>query len=298
MVIKQATISVCVGAVFLALSFLLGGAVYFAQQADQRQLTAFSRQVESRQLGLDLAAASDFLTDEARKYVVTADASHYQAYWKEIEVSKNRERVLVRLGELGTPQAELDLIALAKKNSDALVSTETRAMRLVLEATATPESQMHPAIAAFKLNDADRARTPDEKLATARAIMFDAQYARDKALIMGPITEFQQRMNARLESDSEAAGQATNRIQWVLGMIAIVLPLGIGGSLWLLYCTPRWAPRSSATSGGWKTATGTTRRSRSCRAGPSSCGASPAPSTSNSRRTASASKGIGASWRT
>jgi methyl-accepting chemotaxis protein len=235
MMIKQATISVCVGAMFLALSFVLGGAVYLAYRADERQVTAFARQVESRQLGIDLAAASDFLTDEARKYVVTADASHYQAYWKEIEVTKNRERVLARLGELDTPQAELDLLALAKKNSDALVSTETRAMRLVLEATSMPESQMHPAIASFKLSDADRARSPEEKLATARTIMFDAQYARDKAVIVAPIAEFQQRMNARLESASEAAGQETNRILSALIAIAIVLPVGIGAALWLLH---------------------------------------------------------------
>ncbi|MFN8636339.1 MAG: methyl-accepting chemotaxis protein [Chloroflexota bacterium] len=228
MTIKQSTFSVLIGAVFLALSLVLGGAVYYAHRANDRQIAAFARQVESKQLGLDLAAASDFLTDEARKYVVTADASHYQAYWNEIEVAKRRDRVLARLGELDTPQAELDLIALAKKSSDALVSTETRAMRLVLEATAVPESRMHPAIAAFKLSDADRSKSPEEKLATARTIMFDAKYDKDKALIMGPIAEFQQRMNARLEGASQAADGETRSVLLVLAVIAVALPVGIG----------------------------------------------------------------------
>ena len=62
-----------------------------------------------------------------------------------IEVTKTRDNVLSSLKALKAPQQELDLLALAKQNSDALVATETRSMRLVLEALAIPIEKMHPA---------------------------------------------------------------------------------------------------------------------------------------------------------
>ena len=81
---------------------------------------ATERQAEFKQLGLDLAGASDFLTNEARCYAVFGDKRHYDAYWKEVKETKTRDRVVTRLKELGAPQSELDLIEQAKNNSDAL----------------------------------------------------------------------------------------------------------------------------------------------------------------------------------
>src|SRR5688572_26619728 len=53
MTIKQSTISMFVGVAFLTLALVLGGAVYFTHRANDAQLLAIARQVESKQLGLD-----------------------------------------------------------------------------------------------------------------------------------------------------------------------------------------------------------------------------------------------------
>ena len=146
------------------------------KRAIDDQRVASERQAEHRKLGIQLADESDLLTNEARKLVVTGDRRHEELYWKAIEKTKTGEHVLARLKQLGAPANEFALIALAKKNSDDLIATETRAMRLVNDALAVPASEMHPAIADWKPSAADQAMTAEQKMATARRIMFDRNY--------------------------------------------------------------------------------------------------------------------------
>jgi len=151
----------------------------FAVDAE-RQATA--RQAEFRQLGLDLAKASDFLTNEARAYAASGNQRHYDNYWREVKETKTRDRVVQRLKELGAPQAELDLIEEARQNSDALVRTEDGAMKAVA----------------------------DGDMETARQLMFGDEYDRQKAIIMKPLAEFQKTMNDRAaEETADARSRAS-----------------------------------------------------------------------------------------
>ena len=174
------------------------GGVVFTQRAIDDQRVAAERQAEHRKLGLQIADESDLLTNEARALVVTGDRRHERRYWTAIEKTKSGDRALARLKELGSAPTSSPSIALAKKNSNDLVATETRAMRLVNDALGVPTSEMHPAIAAWKPSVADRALTADEKMATARRIMFDRKYNANVAIIKEPIARFQRAMDARL----------------------------------------------------------------------------------------------------
>src|SRR5690606_31801099 len=105
-----------VGAILLA-----GASVILFDRAVDSERQALARQSEFKQLGLDLAAASDYLTNEARRYVQFGAQRHLDNYWHEVNETKTRDRVVNRLRELGAPQGELDLIEQAKNNSDALI---------------------------------------------------------------------------------------------------------------------------------------------------------------------------------
>jgi len=96
-----------------------------------------------------------------------------------------------KLQELDSPKEELELLAKAKKYSDALVETERRSMRLVLEALGVDESDMVPEVASFKLSEGDQRLSREDKLLKAIEIMYDARYDR------------------RLESELEAARRGT-----------------------------------------------------------------------------------------
>jgi methyl-accepting chemotaxis protein len=233
MTIKLSTLNTIIGAVFLVTSLLLGSSVYYVNDALTREQQAVTKQAVLKQLGIDLANASDYLTDEVRKYVVTTDPKYLENYWTEVEVTQTREKILEELKEWDTPQAEFDLLALAKKNSDALIHTETRGMRLVLEIKGVPEVSMPPAVAAYKLSPEDQALELVDKLAKAREIMFDSQYDADKRMITEPIAEFQSLMNARAEREVEAARATTRMAMTALIILAILIPVGMGIIFWI-----------------------------------------------------------------
>jgi methyl-accepting chemotaxis protein len=167
------------GSVFLILSFLNIISVYNLKKNTAEEQLATQRKIEFKQLGYDLAFASDYLTNEARIYVQFGDKAHYDNYWKEVNETKTRDHVVEQLKALNAPQAELDLIEKAKNNSDVLIQTEDAAMKAV------------------ERKDFD----------SARKLMFDSNYDSNKQLIKAPLDEFQQQMNARAELEALTAKQ-------------------------------------------------------------------------------------------
>ena len=233
--IKQSTVTYATAAVTVVLALALGVGVLFLRTTQDRLLTASQRQLELRQLGTDLAAASDLLTNEVRAYAVSTDERHLDAYWDEIEVTQTRDRVVERLTEMGAPDEQLALVEEAKQNSDALVTTETRAMRLVLEATDVPPESMPAAVATFELDARDAALSAEDKLSTAREILFDETYQADKQLIMGPMSEFQQQLDAGAEADRAAAERRANLAANLLMALAVLIPVCIGAVMWVIH---------------------------------------------------------------
>jgi methyl-accepting chemotaxis protein len=168
-------------------------ALWAQSRSVEAERHAMAQQAEFRQLGIDLANASDYLTNEARRYTIFGDKVHHDNYWREVKQTKTRDRVVARLRELGAPRSELDLIELAKANSDALIKTEEAAMDAVQK------------------GDLGRART----------LMFDANYDRNKAIIVEPLSRFQKEMNSRALNEAESA-QSRARLT---GSIAQVMTL-------------------------------------------------------------------------
>ncbi len=222
--LKQSTISSLILGVFFLIAVLLIGSIVYMRSSIQSEQAAERRRTEFKQLGMDLADASDYLTDEARKYAITTDTIHLRRYWEEINNTQTRDKVILKLRELESSEEELELLAQAKMHSDALVNTERRSMRLVLEALNVQEKDMAPEVASYNLDSADKTLGNSDKLNKAREIMFDAQYDSDKRDIMNPIAQFQKVMNARLENELEAARNATSKaavVQIVLALIII-----------------------------------------------------------------------------
>src|SRR5690606_15772782 len=132
---------------------------------------------------------------------------HYDNYWREVNETKTRDRVVARLKELGAPQAELDLIEEAKKNSDALIATEEAAMKAVAE------------------GDFDR----------ARQLMFDENYDKNKAVITAPLKKFQDMMNARAEREArDAAAGASLFLDVINGLLALTAAVMLGALFYLI----------------------------------------------------------------
>jgi methyl-accepting chemotaxis protein len=179
--------------VAIGLAAITGASLWIADASIESERRAVARQAEFKQLGADLAAGSDLLTNEARRYTIFGEKKHHDAYWREVNETKTRDRVVQRLTQLGAPKAELDLIEKAKANSDALIKIEEAAM------------------AAVQKGDLEQ----------ARKLMFDANYDRNKAVIVQPLDEFQSQMNTRARLEAESA---QSRARW-MGNIAAVMTI-------------------------------------------------------------------------
>jgi methyl-accepting chemotaxis protein len=192
--VRISSVSKIIYGVMFILALVTITCQWMAYRQVEAERVATARQMEFKQLGLDLAAASDFLTNEARLYSVFGEQSHYDAYWKEVKETKTRDRVVARLKELGAPQSELDLIEQAKNNSDALIATEDAAMK---------------AVAA-------------KDLAAAQKLMFGAQYDIDKARIVKPLNAFQTQMNARAEREVAEAQDHAGLMQLIAAIVSVL----------------------------------------------------------------------------
>jgi methyl-accepting chemotaxis protein len=235
MIIKQSTINNISIIALLVMALLLGGNVYFLNHAITKEDEAIAKRAEFKQLSLEFAQASDYLTGQARQFAVTGEIEHLQNYWQEVEVTQTRDRVLTRLKNLGASPDKLNLLLTAKQNSDALVATETRSMRLVLTALKVPEVVIPSAVAAWQLSDKDQVLSAANKMQVAREIMFDIQYHTDKNRIMAPIREFQNLINSQANNEVQKIHHTRQIVSIILNSLTILIPLGIGMVLWFFW---------------------------------------------------------------
>lgn len=193
-------VSMLIKAVAVSCSLLILMTIYSTislNSSFKKERTAVNNQREFKQLGYDLANSSTLLTNEARLYAVTGEKIHYTNYWREVNETKSRDRVVSRLKELGAPEDELALIEKAKQNSDALIKTESES---------------------FKAVEAGN-------LERARQLVFDANYDKNMSIIMEPVTQFQNMMNNRAENETKKASDNASR--WLLVTMVVLSLLAV-----------------------------------------------------------------------
>ncbi len=213
----------------LAMSMIFFGYVWTEKQIDAANLQRYS----TRLLIDELRQSSDDLTRMVRTYVVTGDPI-YLKYFQDILAIRDGKKVrpqnydaiywdFITGGQQPTPPGEGRQIALldmmkhtgfteqelsklkeAKELSDALTSTEFKAMRL---------------IASTKSNDP---ATREE----ARMLVFDENYHRQKAEIMRPIDDVIHLTDARTQQAVETASQRALHVRYIL--------IGLGSLLLIL----------------------------------------------------------------
>ncbi|MFY0542577.1 methyl-accepting chemotaxis protein [Brevibacillus sp. H7] len=204
---KLSSLLKMMSAVVIVLSLITMASIFMLRLSFNEQREAVARQAEFKQLGLDLVNASLYLTNEAREYSIFGEVVHFDNYQREVTETKTREKVLQRLAELNAPKEELDLIKQAIANSNELAAQEEEAF------------------AAVKAKD----------LPKARLLMFGSTYQAKQKFVMDPIMMFQEKMNARVKSEADAAIQQFHLIQWIASTLVFVLITLILCTFYLLH---------------------------------------------------------------
>jgi hypothetical protein len=168
-------------------------------------------------MGVQLAKGSDFLTAQARRFAVTANPKALQAYWHEVNVLKNRDQAVQHLKRLSAKKEEIRLLEQSKENSDQLINTEARSMRLVMDAYHIAPNRMPLPIRSYLLSEKDNQLSGTDKILLAQLILFDDQYQHDKALIMDPIELFKATLEKRVRKELKYDIKlVNNELYWVI----------------------------------------------------------------------------------
>lgn len=234
--VSQSAINWGILIVFVCIALLLIGDGVYMNSSVRAEQQAETRRAQFKQMGEDLAGASDYLTDEARKFTITGNIQHMTNYWTEINVTRTRDIVIEELKRNDPSAEERALLAEAKKHSDDLVETERHSMRLVLESMGERTQDIHqPEVAGYTLTPADEVLSPAQKMEKARTIMFDDQYDLAKQNINTPIAQFQKVMNARLNAEMRVSQVRTEQAAALQMVLSAIILVAIGGILRLLF---------------------------------------------------------------
>jgi methyl-accepting chemotaxis protein len=187
----------------------------------------------------ELRQSSDDLTRLARTFAVTGDSRYEEQYWQVLDIrngKRARPRQYERLywdflaaglpvpradGESapllelmqrqGFSQAELDKLAEAQANSDALVQIETEAMNLAKGLLADGQGGF------------TRQGAPDRILASQ--LMHSPEYHREKAKIMQPVDDFYALLDRRTAADVAHYARIGERYMVAVTLMVVILIL-------------------------------------------------------------------------
>ncbi len=123
---------------------------------------------------------------------------------------------MARLEQLGATGTELGLLKEAQEKSNGLIATETRAMRLVLDAAGAAPADMPGPVAGFELSAADRGacrrREAGEGARDPLAVAFNDQFRANQAQLRRN-RELMDGMTSLIGEVTEAAGTVASSSQ-------------------------------------------------------------------------------------
>lgn len=139
---------------------------------------ANDRYILARQAARNLEVGSDELTADVRSFAYTGNMEYLKAYFKEVEVTRSRDKAIDDMKMLmqGSDSSALEYISTALSYSNVLMRQEYRAMNLILSLGGYDEGEIPKALLAFPISEEDKTLSPAEKKALALRLVYDDTY--------------------------------------------------------------------------------------------------------------------------
>lgn len=229
--------------VFMAVAAGVLSSCYYMNIAVKEEENAESRRAEYKQLGENLANASDYLTSEVRYFAVTGEIQHLYNYWNEIYETKQRDYAIAVFESSNPPKEEQELLETAKKYSDLLVETETISMKMVLlsmdktkeEYAEDEKLQKYVSyVLQYPMPEEYDILNQSQMRQKSISILYDDNYEDYKEKIMTPIDEFQRLMNERLNNEVQEKREKTKLATMIQIVIALVTLGAIGFLIYIM----------------------------------------------------------------
>ncbi|NQY43072.1 MAG: hypothetical protein HRT87_07015 [Legionellales bacterium] len=196
-------------------------------QAFSQERFVLSREAEFIELGNKLTKSIEFLSKQARRYVVTQDKSDYKKYFDEIKVKKSRENVIERLQTLNASPKEIQMLLEAKQLSDQISKTEKLSMQLAIPPQ-DPLKEPNVIIPNQYMN-----KDNSQKINIARELIFNKKYEDQKQEILVKILEYQKLMTERMTQEAFTASKYTSVVMLVVIILSTLIILLVIILIWL-----------------------------------------------------------------
>lgn len=180
----------------------------------------------------ELQEGSDLLTKQVRLAAATGDPQYIDAYFKEANVTRSREKAVSDLKDLeGSSSEAIQTLQAALSASVDLMQTEYYSMRLVEESIGSDVSSWPQELQNTVLSSEDAALSPEAKLLRAQQLVFGTDYENAKDIISDDV-------NAAINTLTEEINNRQNHAADIFSHIfrLIIACVMIFAAMMLLSC--------------------------------------------------------------
>lgn len=165
------------GVIIMIASFWIISRIYtkFDSMMDAYQFAEIEREAAT-----SFQAASDYLTEAARQFVVTGDLQYAENYFTEKDERKTRENALSTVENSRILDIESTLLSNAMELSEDLVVYELHAMKLTAYAKKIDEAKLPGEVASYELSQEELALDDSELLNLAVQLLYSKEYEEHK----------------------------------------------------------------------------------------------------------------------
>lgn len=149
----------------------------------ERLIKATEDYIGSEKDGALVREGSDYLTEQARLYVVTMESKYMDAYFTEKNVTKRRERALEGLQKYENSDVAYEFLQKALDDSNRLTKTEIYAMSLIARFQERTEGALPQEIQDVVFLEEDENLDFQGRMEKARKLVFDSNYRDTKDMI-------------------------------------------------------------------------------------------------------------------
>ena len=166
-------IFIAIGVITMITSIFVIKKIYdkYDEMMDSYQFDEIQREAAD-----SFSEASDYLTDQSRKFVVTGNIKNAENYFEEINVVKRREVALSVVEDSHTLELESNLLNNAMELSNSLAMQEVHAMKLAAQAMGVDEPQLPEEIASYELTKEELGLDSDKQQNLAIQLLYNSEY--------------------------------------------------------------------------------------------------------------------------
>lgn len=177
----------------IAVTILLGILLVFVSSECTQQFaalqTATDEYIECENQASELQAASDYLAEQVRLFVVTGQREYMDLYFEEKDVTQRQEKAFAYLEQKFDGTTSLESLKTALNSTKNLSYTDRYAMRLMAQATLADTADWPAEIQTVSLHDSDLTMSDADKMRKAQQLVSNSQYQNMREDVTNNISE-------------------------------------------------------------------------------------------------------------